>query len=102
MRGNRFTPQVIIHGETQLQRICECPIHIHDVHRYEFSSFFKWAKCKVLLAHVSGGLVSRVVISPLLFRLSLVLLVNLMDPRRGPVLLYLIGQEMKDWFLLGQ
>lgn len=93
MRGYTFT--------LRYPYSCECPSHVHDVHRYQFSSYFKWAKCKVLLAHVSGGLVSRAVISPLLFRLSPALLVNPMDPRRGLVLLRLIGQETKEWFLLG-
>lgn len=54
-----------------------------------------------LLAHVSGGLVNRVVISPPLFRLSLAFSSKSHSSQEGPALLYLIGQETREWFLLG-
>lgn len=38
--------------------------YIYTMCRQQFSAYLKWAKCKVLLAHVSGGPVSTVVISP--------------------------------------
>lgn len=56
---------------------------------------------EALLAHVSGGLVNRVGISTVLFTLSVAFSSKSHGSQEGPVLLYLIGQEMREWFLLG-
>lgn len=50
-----------------------------------------------LLVHVSGELVNTVVISPLLFRLSVAFSSKSPGSQEGPVLLYTIGQEVRKW-----
>lgn len=69
---------------------------VQDVHSCWLSSYLKWAKCKVLLARVSGGLVEHICDFTAALQAVTLLPVNLFTPRRQHVLVCLIGWEMKE------